>query len=320
MSRATALHSSSWRDQQAIRPGPGIGPGRLRRQRRRGRRPGRRQRRRQVDAGQDDRRHPLGRRGHDPLRRRRRSRSPDRRTRPNLGIATVYQDLALCDNLDVVANLFLGREEVSPGVGTVSRQLDEVRMEHRDRRAALEPGGDDPQPAQRGRHALRRPAPAGRGGPLAARRAEGRAARRADGGARRRPDQTGAGADPAPARARARRRRDQPQPGRRLRGRRPHLRPAPRPRGRRVRAPKRRPRSTSSRAITGVGGDGRDERRRRRTAIRHPATPVRGRRSDERRGRGTAEQRGRPSQAQADDRAGWSRATSPRSGCCSAWP
>ncbi len=47
-----------------------------------------------------------------------------------LGIATVYQDLALCDNLDVVANLFLGREEISPGVGEVSRQLDESRMEH----------------------------------------------------------------------------------------------------------------------------------------------------------------------------------------------
>jgi D-xylose transport system ATP-binding protein len=47
-----------------------------------------------------------------------------------LGIATVYQDLALCDNLDVVNNLFLGREEVSPGVGSVSRQLDEVKMEH----------------------------------------------------------------------------------------------------------------------------------------------------------------------------------------------
>jgi D-xylose transport system ATP-binding protein len=28
-----------------------------------------------------------------------------------LGIATVYQDLALCDNLDVVANLFLGTEQ-----------------------------------------------------------------------------------------------------------------------------------------------------------------------------------------------------------------
>src|SRR6187551_2304414 len=27
-----------------------------------------------------------------------------------LGIATVFQDLALCDNLDVVANLYLGRE------------------------------------------------------------------------------------------------------------------------------------------------------------------------------------------------------------------
>ncbi len=56
-------------------------------------------------------------------------------TRPQdataLGIATVYQDLALCDNLDVVANLFLGREEVSPGPGAVSRQLDEARMEHR---------------------------------------------------------------------------------------------------------------------------------------------------------------------------------------------
>jgi D-xylose transport system ATP-binding protein len=47
-----------------------------------------------------------------------------------LGIATVYQDLALCDNLDVVANLFLGREEVSPGAGVVSRSLDEASMEH----------------------------------------------------------------------------------------------------------------------------------------------------------------------------------------------
>ncbi len=48
-----------------------------------------------------------------------------------LGIATVYQDLALCDNLDVVANIFLGQEEVSPGTGEVSRQLDEAKMEHR---------------------------------------------------------------------------------------------------------------------------------------------------------------------------------------------
>ena len=40
-----------------------------------------------------------------------------------LGISTVFQDLALCDNLDVVANLFLGQEK-SRGVW-----LDEVNME-----------------------------------------------------------------------------------------------------------------------------------------------------------------------------------------------
>src|SRR2546430_6477419 len=33
-----------------------------------------------------------------------------------LGIATVYQDLALCDNLDVVGNLYLGRELHASGV------------------------------------------------------------------------------------------------------------------------------------------------------------------------------------------------------------
>jgi D-xylose transport system ATP-binding protein len=42
-----------------------------------------------------------------------------------LGIATVFQDLALCDNLDVVANLWLGRE-LRDGMG-----LDEVDMEQR---------------------------------------------------------------------------------------------------------------------------------------------------------------------------------------------
>ena len=44
-----------------------------------------------------------------------------------LGIATVYQDLALCDNLDVVANMFLGREDTRAGV------LDEIAMERRSR-------------------------------------------------------------------------------------------------------------------------------------------------------------------------------------------
>jgi D-xylose transport system ATP-binding protein len=44
-----------------------------------------------------------------------------------LGIATVYQDLALCDNLDVVANLFLGGEKLTG----VTRVLDEYAMEHK---------------------------------------------------------------------------------------------------------------------------------------------------------------------------------------------
>jgi D-xylose transport system ATP-binding protein len=48
-----------------------------------------------------------------------------------LGIATVYQDLALCDNLDVVANLFLGKEEVEDGITGVLRTMDEIEMEQR---------------------------------------------------------------------------------------------------------------------------------------------------------------------------------------------
>jgi D-xylose transport system ATP-binding protein len=48
-----------------------------------------------------------------------------------LGIATVYQDLALCDNLDVVANIFLGQEEITGGPAGATRQLDEAKMEHR---------------------------------------------------------------------------------------------------------------------------------------------------------------------------------------------
>jgi D-xylose transport system ATP-binding protein len=50
-----------------------------------------------------------------------------------LGIATVYQDLALADNLDVVENVFLGHEEAGVGVGRNLRVLDEVSMEKRTR-------------------------------------------------------------------------------------------------------------------------------------------------------------------------------------------
>jgi ABC-type sugar transport system ATPase subunit len=40
-----------------------------------------------------------------------------------LGITTIYQDLALCDNLDIVQNMFLGHEPLRHGV------LDEAKME-----------------------------------------------------------------------------------------------------------------------------------------------------------------------------------------------
>jgi ABC-type sugar transport system ATPase subunit len=40
-----------------------------------------------------------------------------------LGITTVYQDLALCDNLDIVQNMYLGHEETRAGL------LNEINME-----------------------------------------------------------------------------------------------------------------------------------------------------------------------------------------------
>ena len=111
------------RCQQEFRRGLGADRHRPRRPCRRGRRARRRQRRRQVDAGQGARRRPPADSGtitfsgkevpiHDPS------------AALHLGIATVFQDLALCENLDVVGNIFLGRE-IGPW------RLDEVAMEVR---------------------------------------------------------------------------------------------------------------------------------------------------------------------------------------------
>lgn len=47
----------------------------------------------------------------------------DPRSASALGIEVVYQDLALCENLDIVQNMFLGREETATGT------LDEASME-----------------------------------------------------------------------------------------------------------------------------------------------------------------------------------------------
>ena len=46
------------------------------------------------------------------------------KTARDLGIEMVYQDLALCDDLDVASNLFLGRESY----GRFSRRLDKQQM------------------------------------------------------------------------------------------------------------------------------------------------------------------------------------------------
>ncbi len=45
-----------------------------------------------------------------------------------LGVATVFQELALCENLDVTANVFLGREQLE-----ATRLLDEKDMERKAR-------------------------------------------------------------------------------------------------------------------------------------------------------------------------------------------
>jgi ABC-type sugar transport system ATPase subunit len=45
------------------------------------------------------------------------------RATEEMGIKTIYQDLALCDNLDIVQNMFLGHEKLR------QRQLDEDAME-----------------------------------------------------------------------------------------------------------------------------------------------------------------------------------------------
>src|ERR1700742_543653 len=49
-----------------------------------------------------------------------------------LGITTIYQDLALCDNLDIVQNMFLGHEPAIHGL------LDEATMEQAARQTLRE--------------------------------------------------------------------------------------------------------------------------------------------------------------------------------------
>jgi ribose transport system ATP-binding protein len=52
----------------------------------------------------------------------------DPRLARDLGIETIYQDLALAENLDVGANIFLGREVKRPYIGGIVKTLDRRKM------------------------------------------------------------------------------------------------------------------------------------------------------------------------------------------------
>ena len=67
---------------------------------------------------------PAGRRRRDPDRRQARRPSPTRATPRRSGIETIYQTLALADNIDAPGNLFLGRE-----LTTRLGSLDDAAME-----------------------------------------------------------------------------------------------------------------------------------------------------------------------------------------------
>ena len=79
-----------------------------------------------------------------------------------LGIATVFQDLALCENLNVIENLFLG-QELGPF------RLDDVAMEVRSWELLRQSVREAPDRATPGRRAVRWSTADGRDRPLAAR-------------------------------------------------------------------------------------------------------------------------------------------------------
>ena len=148
------------RRRQVVRRSAGPSRRRPRGLRRRGRRPRRRQRRREEHRSSRSSaaftRRTAARCSSDgePVRL-----SPaDRRSS---GVETVYQDLALCDNLDAIANVQLGREPVRFRVGPfkfIDRRAAEssARQSHRGGRRA-HPGPSCGRPST-----LRRPAPSHR--------------------------------------------------------------------------------------------------------------------------------------------------------------
>ena len=105
-----------------------------------------------------------------------------------LGIEVVYQDLALCDNLDVVQNMYLGREAHD----SLLRLL-EPEMERQTSGTLATPlGDDDPFDPLEGRRPVGRPAAVGGRRTSSDVELEARDPRRAHRRARRRADAPGA--------------------------------------------------------------------------------------------------------------------------------
>ena len=117
-----------------------------------------------------------------------------------LGIEVVYQDLALCDNLDIVENMFLGRER--PHRIAARRDHD---GDQGPRDARLVVGAHREVGAPERREPLRWPAPDRRHRQGGAVELQGRAPRRADRRPRCRPDPPGPRPRPTARRPRPRR-------------------------------------------------------------------------------------------------------------------
>ena len=199
-----------------------------------------------------------------------------------LGIATVYQDLAVVPLMPVWRNFFLG-SEMTKGVGPL-RRLDIAAMKKITKDRA---GRDGHRPARRrpaDRHAVGWRAAVCRDRPRGLLRRAGADPRRADGGARRAAVRRGAEVHRQGPRPRPRRHLHHPQPAPRLSGGRPVHAAAPRPQhgqlpqggddarragaddGRRRRArgaqPRAGPRDAGLRRRQGDGGGGRRDRAR----------------------------------------------------------
>ena len=150
--------------------------------RRRGHRPRRRQRRRQVDADARAVRRPSRRQRRDPRRRPGRSRSRNPRDAKAYNIETIYQTLALADNIDAPGNMFLGRE-MTTRLGSLDDSSDGGRDPQG--HGSAQPELHELRPA--GQVAVRRPAPGGRDRPGGLLQREDPDHGRAHGGARARP-------------------------------------------------------------------------------------------------------------------------------------